>query len=209
MILATWTFGRCPKPLQDEMLKALAAHLANKDHPLLAPRQAQRVLLHGLGRCVIDAERLAKLFDAIAPNLARPNFLAALSSALSRPMHAPEVLTDARVRLIARNTASILAALAVQRKFALGLKYALLVVGGLLRVRERDPYALMTSRSDAAQELAVQLRKIYDLLKQYRRMIKKADEKMAIIANLIDMLNGQGGNVGVLVDTESLDDEED
>jgi hypothetical protein len=32
---------------------------------------------------------------------------------------------------------------------------------------------------------------------------------MSIIANLIDMLDGQGGNVGVLVDTESLDDEED
>jgi hypothetical protein len=67
----------------------------------------------------------------------------------------------------------------------------------------------MTSSSHAAQALAVQLRKIHELLKQYRRTVKKADEKMLIIANLIDMLNGQGGNVGVLVDTESLDDEED
>jgi hypothetical protein len=209
MFLATWAFGRCPKGLQDEMLRALAARLAGRDHPVLAPLQSYRVLLHGLGRSVIDAERLARLIEAIAPNLAQPNFLAALSSALSRPIDAPSVLTDSRVRLIADNTASILAVFAGERKFALGLKYALLVVGGLLRLRERDPYALMTSRSHAAQVLAVQLRKIHGLLNQFRRIVKKADEKMSIIANLIDMLDGQGGNVGVLVDTDSLDDEED
>jgi hypothetical protein len=209
IILATWAFGRCPKGLQDEMLRALAARLAGRDHPLLVPLQSYRVLLHGLGRCIIDAERLAKLIDLIAPNLAQPNFLAALSSALSRPMGAPKVLTDARVRLIADNTASILGAFAGNARFGIGLKYALLVVGGLLRVRERDPYALMTSRSHAAQALAVQLRKIHGLLKQYRQIVKKVDEKISIITNLIDMLEGQGGNVGVLVDTESLDDEED
>ena len=126
MMLATWAFGRRPKPLQDEMLRALVARLAGRDHPLLTPLQSYRVLLHGLGRCVIDAERLAKLIDLIAPDLAQPNFLAALSSALSRPIDAPKVLTEARVRQIANDTASILDALAGKKKFAIGLKYALL-----------------------------------------------------------------------------------
>ena len=209
MMVATWAFGRCPKPLQDEMLRALAARLADKAHPLLAPLQGYKVLLHGLGRCVIDADRLAKLVDLIAPNLAQPNFLAALSSVLSRPVQAPEVLSDARVKLIAENAAIILADLARSRKFATNLKYALLAVGGLLRVRKRDPYALITSRSGSAQKLVAQLQNIHVLLKQYRGTVKKADQKLLIVADLIEMLTGQGGNVGVLVATESLDDEED
>jgi hypothetical protein len=209
MMVVTWAFGRCPKPLQDEMLKALVARLAGRAHPLLAPLQASKVLLHGLGRCVIDSDRLARLVDLIAPNLAQPNFLAALSSVLSRPVQVPEVLSDARVKLIAENAALILGDLARRGKFATSLKYAMLAVGGLLRVRERDPYALMTSRSASAQKLAAQLQNIHALLKKHQSIIKKADQKLLIVADLIEMLTGQGGNVGILVATESLDDEED
>ena len=202
LMVVTWTFGRCPRTMQDEMLRALVARLAGKAHPLLAPLQSYKVLLHGLGRCVIDADRLAKLVDLIAPNIAQPNFLAALSSVLSRPVQVPEVLSDARVRLIAENTALILADLARSRKFATSLKYAMLAVGGLLRVRERDPYALMTTRSVSAQTLAAQLQNIHSLLKKYGNVVKKADQKLLIVADLIEMLSGQGGNVGVLVATE-------
>jgi hypothetical protein len=208
-MVVTWAFGRCPKPLQDEMLRALAARLEGGDHPLLAPVQSYKVLLHGLGRCVTDAERLATLVDLLAPNLTQLNFLAALSSILSRPVDAPNFLTDARVRLLTEMTAAILADIARKGNFAVRLKYTLLVVGGLLRLRERDPYALMTSRSVSAQKLAAQLQNIQGVLKQRRRSVRGADQKMLIIKNLIEMLTGQGGNVGVLVDTESLDDEQD
>jgi len=147
LILATWAFGRCPKPLQNEMLTALAARLGGGDHPLLAPLQSYKVLLHGLGRSVTDAGRLTRLIELVAPNLGPPNFLAALSSALSRPADAPKVLSNATVKRIAESTASILADLRSKKKFAVSLKYAMLVVGGLPRVRERDPYALLTSTS--------------------------------------------------------------
>jgi hypothetical protein len=49
LILATWAFGRCPKPLQDEMLKAYGARLAGRHHSLLVPLQSEKVLVYGLG----------------------------------------------------------------------------------------------------------------------------------------------------------------
>jgi hypothetical protein len=191
------------------MLTALAAPLGGGDHPLLAPLQSYKVLLHGLGRGVTDAGRLTRLIELVVPNLGQPNFLAALSSALSRPADAPKVLSDATVKLIAESTASILADLRSKKKFAVSVKYAMLVVGGLLRVRERDPYALLTSTSPAAQALATQLRSIFDLLNQYPPGPSKPTEKRSNVANLVEMLDGRGGNVGVLVEANSLDDEED
>jgi hypothetical protein len=211
LILATWAHGRCPKPLQDEMLNAFAARLAGRRHPLLAPPQSEKVLVYGLGRSVSDPERMVALFDLIVPHLSRPFCLAALSSILSRTIIAPTVLTDRRVNLIADATASILTSLLAQRTLALNLKYALLVVGGLLRIRETDPYALLTARSDVAAKLARPLEGIHDVLDRHPRAFAKSTEKSKIVANLIAMLEGAGGDVGVLVETESLDvsDEEE
>lgn len=80
------------------------------------------------------------------------------------------MLTDRRVKLIADATASILTSLLGQRRiFALNLKYALLVVGGLLRIRETDPYALLTARSDVAAKLALPLEGIHDVLNRHPR----------------------------------------
>ena len=206
LILATWAFGRCPKSLQDEMLKAFAARLAGRHHPLLVPLQSEKVLVYGLGRSVSDPERMAALFDLVVPNLSRPFCLAALSSVLSRTMAAPTVLTDRRVRLIAEGTASILKSLLARRSLGVNLKYALLVVGGLLRVRETDPYALLTARSDVAAQLALALQDIHDVLSKDPRLFIKYTDKIRIIENLLAMLDGAGGDVGVLVETEALDD---
>lgn len=79
------------------------------------------------------------------------------------------MLTDRRVKLIADATASILTSLLGQRSSALNLKYALLVVGGLLRIRETDPYALLTARSDVAAKLALPLEGIHDVLNRHPR----------------------------------------
>ncbi len=209
LILATWAFGRCPKPLQDEMLKALAARLAGRRHSLLVPIQSEKVLVHGLGRSVTEPQRMATLLDLIVPNLSRPFCLAALSSILSRTISAPAVLTDRRRKLIAEGTASILTILLAQRKLALNLKYALLVVGGLLRVREIEPYSLLTARSDVAVKLARSLQGILDLLQRHPKAFAKSAEKAAIVENLLAMLDGVGGDVGVLVAADSLEDEDD
>ena len=209
LIVATWAYGRCPMPLQDEMLKAFAARLAGRRHPIIAPLQSEKVLVHGLGRSVTDPERMATLFDMIAPNLSRPFCLAALSSILSRTIAAPAVLADRHVKMIAEGTASILASLSAQRKLAVNLKYAMLVVGGLLRIREHQPYALLTSRAETAAKLARRLQDVHDVLNRYPTAFSRSTEKMKIIANLLAMLDGEGGDVGVLVEAESLDDSDE
>jgi hypothetical protein len=206
LIFATWAFGRCPKPLQDEMLIAFASRLAGRYHPLLAPPQSEKVLAHGLGRSITDPERMSMLVDLIAPNLSRPFCLAALSSTLSRTIAAPTVLTDRHVKRIGEGTAIILTNLWSRRKLAVNLKYAMLVVGGLLRIREREPFALLTSRSAVAAGLARPLQDILDMLKRSPGEFSKSAEKIRIVANLLAMLDGDGGDVGVLVDAASLDD---
>jgi len=209
LILATWAFGRCPEPLQDEMLKAYGARIADRRHSLLVPRQSEKVLVHGLGRSVTDPQRMAGLLDVIVPNLFRPFCVAALSSILSRTIVAPTVLTDRHFKSIAEGTASILTSLLAQRSLAVKLKYALLLVGGLLRVREREPYALLTSRSDVAVKLAQPLQGIHDLLNKHPKSFAKSAEKAEIVKNLLAMLDGVGGDVGVLVATESLESDDD
>lgn len=209
LIVVTWAYGRCPASLQDEMLKALAARLAGRDHPLLAPVQSEKVLVHGLGRTVTDAKRMVTLLNLVAPNVSRPFCLAALSSVLSRTQLAPLVLTEDQVSLIAKGLAKVLANLRDRRSFAVNLKYAMLAIGGLLRVREREPFALLTSRSAVAAELARPLRDIVDILKRTSGHVARSEEKAKVANNLLAMLDGEGGDVGVLVDAESLDESDD
>ena len=209
LIVATWAHGRCPPDLQDEMLKAYSARLAHRPHPLLVPVQSEKVLLHGLGRCLTDPGRIKSLLDLIAPDLSRPHRLAALSTILSRTRAAPLVLADRHLALIANGTASILATLLSQSRFAVNFKYALLVVGGLLRVREKEPYALLTARSEPAAALARPLRDIRDMLSRFPNAFAKSAEKIRIVENLLAMLDGAGGDVGVLVETDTLDDPDD
>jgi hypothetical protein len=209
LIVATWAHGRCPASLQDEMLKAFAARLERRNHPLFAPVQSEKVLVHGLGRSVTDPKRIATLLDLVASKMSHPFCLAALSSILSRTQAAPSVLSAERVNLIAKGMAIILANLRDRRSFAVNLKYAMLAVGGLLRIREREPFALLTQRSAAAAELARPLRDILSFLKSNSGHIARSAEKSKIVANLLAMLDGEGGDVGVLVDAESLDDSDD
>ena len=208
LILATWAFGRCPTPLQDEMLKAYRARLSGRQHPLLVPVQSEKVLVYGLGRSVTEPKRVAVLLDLLVPNLSRPFCLAALSSILSRTATAPQALTDQHTKAIAEGVISILASLLAQRKLALNLKYALLVIGGLLRIREIQPYALLTSRSALAVRLSHPMKEIHDILMKYPRSFTKSAEKAKIVAELLAMLEGVGGDVGVLVETEALDEDD-
>jgi hypothetical protein len=205
LIAATWAFGRCPEALQDEMLNALKAYFHGKAHPLLAPRQSERVLIHGLGRTVIERTRLAQLLSLLAPKLTRAHVLGALSSILSRPTETPGVLSEQLVGQVATGIVRLLQTLRVERSFAVNFKYALLVVGGLLRYREIRPFALVASKSPDAHEIVVQLRMLQDILLRHSDGVAAAEIKKRLLRDYIAALEGTGGQSNLLEDTEGLE----
>jgi hypothetical protein len=205
LIAATWAFGRCPETLQDEMLNALKAYFHGKTHPLLAPRQSERVLIHGLGRTVIERTRLTQLLTLLAPKLIRAHVLGALSSILSRPTETPSVLSEQLVGQVATGIVRVLQTLREERSFAVNFKYALLVVGGLLRYREIRPFALVASKSPDAHEIVSQLRMLQDILLRHSDGVAAAEIKKRLLRDYIAALEGTGGQSNLLEDTEGLE----
>ena len=135
--------------------------------------------------------------------------MAALSSALSRPVATPVTLTDVRVRLIAKKIVDVLRVLRHEGSFAIKLKYSLLAVGGLLRVREITPFALVCSTSSEAMAIADELRPILNILARRSRHANAVADKIKLLSNFIAALEGTGGNGNLLIDTEGLDEEDD
>lgn len=203
----SWIFARCPMEVQREMAAALDAIRSNRDHPLLAPRQSARVVIHGLGRVVTDSELLRSLIPKLYADIVRPNFLAALSSLLSRPEATPTVLTDADVETISERTILVFRELRSESKFGPNLKYALMVVAGLLRVRERDPWALVSGRSRLAQLLVEELSSILAQIRSMPQPIRNQVQKLHIIMQLIPLLSGEGGRLDILTMMDDMSDE--
>lgn len=204
---ATWAFGRCPEPLQDELLFAAAASLDGRAHPLLAPRASDRVIIHGIGRTFTKAERIARAIDLFVAHQGRPNVTAALAALLTRPKATPQVLDDARTRRVALMAIATLEELKRELNFRLGLKYALQMVGGVLRTRELRPNALVVASSPEAAKLLAVLTRIEELMGKRQSSIKQYVEKHTIVHSLLAMLEGNGGDAGLLVSLENLSDE--
>jgi hypothetical protein len=207
LLCLSWIFARCPKEVQHEMAAALNAILSGCKHPLLAPRQSARVVVHGLGRVVTDRDLLRNLIPKLYGDLGRPNVLAALSSLLSRPEATPLVLADADVETIAERTIQVFREIRITSNFGPNFKYALMVVAGLLRVRERDPWALLADRSELAHSLLEELSAILGQIRNMPRAIKNETQKIQIISELIPLLSGEGGSPEILMIMDAMSDE--
>jgi hypothetical protein len=207
LLCLSWIFARCPLDVQHEMVAALNAIRSGGQHPLLAPRQSARVVVHGLGRVVTDREMVRTLMPKFYTDIGRPNFLAALSSLLSRPAATPSVLSDADVETIAERTLQVLRGLRSESNFGSNFKYALMVVAGLLRVRERDPWALLADRSELAHSLVEELSAILARIRNMPRAIKNETQKLQIIRELIPLLSGEGGSPDILIIMDAMPDE--
>jgi len=206
---ATWAFGRCPSPLQEEILRAVAASFEARHHPFLAPTGASRVLVHGLGRVVTEPDRLARAIDLLLAHPSKGNVAAALASLLSRPAAVPSVMSEARTSRLVKFAAVLLNNLVQTEKFGVNLTYALNIVGGLLRCRSQRPYALVRAESGDAARL-------YSLLSDIRVILAngaKANssqviKKVALIENLQIILEGSGGDSRILLAIEEMENEE-
>ncbi len=206
LLCLTWVFGRCPMEVQQEMVKALQTLREGEDrhHWLLRPRSASRVLIHGLGRVVKAPCLLLPLIRTLYQEIERPNFLAALSSLLTRPESTPELLSDEDVMEISRRCADQLRRFRSGYRFGVDFKYTLLAVGGLLRVRVRDPWALVADRSPIASALVDELAGIRAVIENRRRPISNQTAKLEIIGELLKLLSGEGGRPDLLAVMDDL-----
>ena len=178
----------------------LLAALEGRDagHPLLGPAMASVVVVQGIGRVVTDEQHLSWLIPRLAKDLDRPNNLAALSSLLSRPAQTPGVLATLDVDALAEPLAHHLRWLVENDDFGRRLKYTLLAIAGLLRVRERAPWALVADRSAVAVML---LQGVKDLLTRLQIRINSVPAallKMEMAKGLTELLSGTGGRPDIL-----------
>ena len=209
LMAATWSFGRCPLDLQDEILRAAQAHLDGRSHVFLDRRAAATVILHGLGRTIKEPNRLEKSIDLLLRHPSKGNVPAALAALLSRPLATPDVLTEARIAKTSKLVVALLAALRQSQKFGTNLNYALQIVGGLLRAREKHPYALLIGTSHEAEAIHQQLSSIKPLLEHRASSSRQMRTKLAVVGNLLDMLSGSGGDSSILTIIETMDSDGD
>ncbi len=152
LLVLTWSFARCPEPVQDELLTALAAH----GHPWRRPPSADVVLWHGVGRTVTSDARLRTAFDLLAqgdPPLATQQQRACLAMLLTRRDASFDVLSHEEIKSLVGHAARMLREAFGQRRVARLYGYALAIVGGLTRWRRRDPFALLPSTDVDARAL--------------------------------------------------------
>ena len=135
--------------------------------------------------------------------------LSAFSSALSRREEAPYALTDPLVSQLCGRLNPILREFVDDGNFKLKFKNALMVLTGLLRYREVEPWALVRSGSSSSEALALTLKAAKDVLLKRAQQVPQGAKKLAIVEVLIEYLSGAGGDPNILRQIDELDDSED
>jgi hypothetical protein len=201
----TWIFAACPAEVQAAVVAAFEAVLRGTSHPLLSPRRAMTVVFHGLGRIVTDKDMLRRLISPMCGRLADKRLLAPLASLLSRPLATPKVLATLDVEAIATDLRGVLQRQARAGALGFDYKYALMVVAGLLRVREEVPWALTKDRSAAAIGLAEDLKTTAAILQPGRARATGTEQKHAMTVALIDYLQTDTGRPDILTAMDQID----
>jgi hypothetical protein len=201
----TWIFAACPPGVQAEILVAFEAVLSGTRHPLLGPPRGMIVVVHGLGRVVTDKDVIRRLISLMCGRLADKRLLAPLASLLSRPLATPKVLATLDVEAIATDLRGVLQRQARAGALGIDYKYALMVVAGLLRVREEDPWALTKDHSAAAIGLAEDLKKMAAMLQLGWARATGAAQKRAMTVALIDYLETDTGRPDILTAMDQID----
>ena len=145
------------------------------------------------------------MISLICGRLDDKRLLAPLASLLSRPLATPKVLATLDVEGIATGLRGVLQQQASAGTLGTDYKYALMVVAGLLRVREEDPWALTEDGSAAATGLAEDLKTMADMLQSGRTMATGSEQKRAMTIALIAYLETDTGRPDILTAMDQID----
>lgn len=211
----TWMFTRCPESVQTALVDALEADHKGKTHAFLKPRAARTVVVQGAGRAVTGAERIRRVLNvlvAAGPN-ANNNTFNAMAMLLARRRETPAALDRKLVAAIARIVADELESAAQAKnpgKFRVRFKNALSALAGLFRYRETEPYALLKEDDPTALRLWQDLENIRRRINEARVVIPQADAKIALVSELLELLEGRGDpNILRRIEASVSEDTED
>jgi len=205
LLALTWMYERCPAEVTREIIRAVNCAIEGRQHIFLAARASATVVMHGAGRSVREAqdlfELIPKVVDWLGDAPALNNGLGLLAGLLSRPVETPRVLLRLDMDQLAKGLLRILRRLTKQRVAGSRLKYALMAIVGLLRIRELDPWALVVDQS----LLAASFVKTLEAETTYLRGIR-ARTTLESISEVIKMLQGAGGRPDIFSVLEEIED---
>lgn len=201
----TWIFAACPQEAQALVIAAFDAMLAGADHPLLRPRGGRTVVIHGLGRIIADRESIRRLLPLLCGRLPATDLLAPLASMLSRPTATPSLLAELDVERIAGHLVPVLRSHRQAARFGTDYKYLLMILAGLLRVREHDPWALTHDTSQVARALVAELRSAALGLENGSGRIPAADQKKTATTELIKHIETNEGRPDILTHIDHIE----
>ena len=115
------------------------------------------------------------------------------------------MLTEERVAKTTKFVVALLIELRESQKFGTVLNYAFQIIGGILRCREKHPYALLVGTSPEADAIHKQLASLKPFLERRATGSRQIRAKLGIIDNLMEMLSGSGGDSHILINIEGLD----
>jgi len=203
----TWTFTRCPTDIQDLIVDALEADLNQREHPLLEPRSARKVLIQGAGRALTGIPRLSRVLHYLISRPVNADTMNALAMILSRREEAPRALTVATVEKIVDLVSNEIVDLTEKLSFQTRFQNALSATAGLFRFREVEPFALLAGRDAAAQKLRENLEKSQIIMKRRRNQVPRFEYRIGLISSIREFLDG-AGDPAILVRIEDLEEDE-
>ena len=187
---ATWCFLRCPVGILDLLLKGLIG--SGPEAKILNGPGARKAVLHSLGRCLADKFRVETIFRYISNSKITQDNLACLSHIVSRRDVAFDVLDSDRHLLenvVKFGTTAISKSDPVVNRTT--YTYALLLIGGLCRVRRKNPNLFQPY--DAS---VVQLKNILD---QKEKILEAKDGNLCkLTRDTIEYLDKRGKNPNLL-----------
>jgi len=192
LLALTWMYELCPPELVTEIIGAVKCSLDGRKHVFLAPKQSTTIVMHGAGRVIRDQSDLIDLIPTLLKWLTYAsslnNGLGLLAGLMSRPKLAPSVLYELKVETIADALSKIFIRITRNRYAGSRLKYMLISIVSLIRVREVDPWALVADRSIGASTFIKIMEEETEYLRNSRTKITTQS-----IAEIIKMLHGEGG----------------
>ena len=156
--VASWTFARCPKQILDLLLDAVEGEQRARRAVQYTDDWVQRAILHGLGRTVTDEERMRRAIRGALADEDGPfecDALACLSHVLARRRTASEIVNRRAewIGQLAERACGKVQEMASNPKKPdrwkkpwseshVQMRYALLLLGGLARVKSMGNIAL-------------------------------------------------------------------
>jgi hypothetical protein len=216
--VATWCFRSCPRRIVPHVVTAVADLDGMRAHPLHGPGPGRRrLLLQGLGRIAWTGKEVRDALDALfATDQARwgVDHVAAAFFLLSRTDHGPAMLTQDRTHGLVIRVCEMIAEDLDRRPALLergGLSifnYGPGLIGGLLRRRLVDPYALIAGQSGDADRMLAAIEQlqasIADRLGVLPPRLSKLHAELGELRRLVEgaQSEGDGDLLLRLIDTD-------